>query len=197
MTNATQEETKLGAYVAPSDLMNLLTNVATHADTRRDAIPALNSIRLWADSGYLFAAATDRYRLIEGRITLEEGRELAPILVSVADSKRLCAMMKENPIGRVELHVIGDLLSVSVSGGAAATVRGVYGTFPPYSHVFDNGTPTPTDKLTLNPRFIADYAKIAGKDKPISLVSLGEGKPIAIEGLPEGYAARVMPMKIR
>lgn len=196
MTNATQQETRLGAYVAPSDLMNLLTNVATHADTGRDARPVLNSLQLWADSGYLFAAATDRYRIIEGRVALQEGRELPPILVSAADSKRIATMMKENPIGRVELHIVGDLLNVAVSGGASATVRGVGGTFPPYAHLFA-GTPTPSNQITLNPRFIGDYAKITGKDRPITLISTGEGKPVAIGGLPEGYRALVMPMKIR
>ena len=48
-------------------LIELLEGVSTHAGKDK-SLPTLNAVLLAGEGGYLIAIATDRYRLIEGKI---------------------------------------------------------------------------------------------------------------------------------
>ena len=98
-------------------LLELLEGASTHADKGKSALHALNSVQLESESaGYLVARATDRYRLIEGKI--EGEGHLDHTLISLDDIKRVMETIKSNKLARVTLTRIGDLLTVSLDGSS-------------------------------------------------------------------------------
>jgi DNA polymerase III sliding clamp (beta) subunit (PCNA family) len=164
----------------------------------------LNAVRLEATGLHLTATATDRYRLINGAITLEEsGQTLPASLISLADVKRILALLKGEGSRMDTLPVTishaGDMVSVSTRGNAV-TVTLVGGTYPPFEQYLDT-TPAlvAQDTASFNPAFFADYAKIAGKGKPVGIHFTGNGKPMRIlfEGNKVEWKAILMPMRIK
>lgn len=183
------------ATVFSEALAELLTGAATHAHKGED-LPTLNAVQLWASEGKIYAAATDRYRLIEG---VKEGEgDLDPVLIRLNDIKRIIALVKGEkrrfPVA-VTINASGGLVSVAV-GGDSLTLNAYDGTFPPYTHLFPSGESVPLAAINFNPALFADYAKIAGKGQPVGVRFYGEGKPMGIE-LGEGWRALLMPMRKR
>jgi hypothetical protein len=92
------------------------------------------------------------------------------------------------------------MVSVSTRGNAV-TVTLVQGTYPPYEQYLDGSAPiVASDVATFNPSYFADYAKIAGKGKPVSVHFTGNNKPMRI--LVAGadnieWRAVLMPMRIK
>lgn len=186
------------ATVKLGDLAELLNGAITHASIDK-SLPALNAVLLSSVDGQLIASATDRYRLISGSITAE-GESFTPILVSVADIKRVLALLKGEGARMdtlpVTISYAGDMVSVSVRGNAV-TVSLVVGQFPPIEHLF-NGEKLAQDSASFNPAFFADYAKIAGKGKPVTVEFTGANKPmnIVMRGNAVTWRALLMPMRI-
>lgn len=183
------------ATVFSEALTELLTGAATHAHKGED-IPTLNAVQLWASEGKIYAAATDRYRLIEG---VKEGDgDLDPVLIRLNDIKRIIALVKGEkrrfPVP-VAINASGGLVSVAI-GGDSLTLNAYDGTFPPYTHLFPSGESVPLAAINFNPALFADYAKIAGRNQPVGVRFYGEGKPMGIE-LGEGWRALLMPMRKR
>lgn len=183
------------ATVSSEALAELLTGAATHAHKGED-LPTLNAVQLWASEGKIYAAATDRYRLIEG---VKEGEgDLDPVLIRLNDIKRMIALVKGEkrrfPVA-VTINASGGLVSVAVSGDSL-TLNAYDGTFPPYTHLFPSGESVPLAAINFNPALFADYAKIAGKGNAVGVRFYGEGKPMGIE-LGEGWRALLMPMRKR
>ena len=183
------------ATVFNETLAELLTGAATHAHKGED-LPTLNAVQLWASEGKIYAAATDRYRLIEGA---KEGEgDLDPVLIRLNDIKRIIALVKGEkrrfPVP-VTINASGGLVSVAI-GGDSLTINAWDGTFPPYTHLFPSGESVPLAAINFNPALFADYAKIAGKNQPVGVRFYGEGKPMGIE-LGEGWRALLMPMRKR
>ena len=178
-------------------LLEILEGAATHAGKDK-SLPTLNAVLIAGESGYLIATATDRYRLIEGKIELESGLGLTPSLVSLADTKRISALLKENKANCVTLNRIGDLLTVSVNEGSL-TVTLLDGTFPPTAHLLDavEGEPVPVSSMAFNPALFADYSKIAGKGAAIKVYFGGENKPMRMRltGDKVEWRALLMPMR--
>ena len=196
MTNATINDTGLkSATVDSKQLEELLTGVSTHAG-RDESLPTLNAVQLWATGGKIYAAATDRYRLIEG---VKEGEgDLDPVLIRLADVKRIISLAKGDKRRfslPVSISAAGGLVSVAI-GGDSLTINAWDGTFPPYTHLFPSGESVPLAAINFNPALFADYAKIAGKNQPVGVRFYGEGKPIGID-LGEGWRALLMPMRKR
>lgn len=191
----TQVDQTLGARVASMELLNLLSNVMTHADSSSERL-TINAVKIWSDGGFIYAVATDRYRIMEGKIASIDGQGIAPILVSLKDIKRIIDLLKGIKLAGypVSLHVAGDLGSLEVSG-TMITFRGIDGAFPPYEHLFPTGEPVSAGEITLNPKLLGDYSKIVRKGNGITLRFFGDRKPVVIEGLPEGFRAIVMPMR--
>ena len=183
--------------VSASALIELLEGTITHA-SKDKSLRALNSAQLESVSGYLVARATDRFRLIEGRIELESG-DLATSLVSFDDIKRVLAIAKEGKIsGKVSLNRIGDLLTVSVNG-SSITLTVLDATYPPsFDTLLNNQERAELGEVNFNPAFMADYGKIAGKGNAVRVEFIGQGKPMLIH-LPVTsveWRALLMPMRI-
>jgi DNA polymerase III sliding clamp (beta) subunit (PCNA family) len=194
------EETKVitdSVEVENAALVELLEGTITHADKGTNALHALNSVQLEsAGAGYLMARATDRYRLIEGKIEVESG-QLSPSLISLEDTKRVIALVKSNKLSRVTFNRIGDLITVSVTG-SSITVQLLNANYPAtFNDLLNKSEREPLGEIAFNPALFADYGKIAGKGNPVRVEFTGKGKPMIIH-LPitkVEWRALLMPMR--
>ena len=180
-----------------SALVELLEGASTHA-SKDKSLYALNSVQLEGEgAGYLVARATDRYRLIEGKIEVEHG-QLSKSLVSLSDVKRVIELAKSNKVSRVTLNRIGDLLTVSVSG-SSITVQLLEANYPAtFDDLLNKSEREPLGEIAFNPALFADYAKIAGKGNAVRVEFTGKGKPMVIH-LPVikvEWRALLMPMRV-
>ena len=179
-------------------LIELLEGAGTHADKGKSALHALNSVQLEGEgAGYLSARATDRYRLIEGKIEVEHG-QLSPTLISLDDSKRVIELCKSNKVSLVSLNRIGDLLTVSVTG-SSITIKVLEANYPPsFNDLLNKSEREPLGEIAFNPALFADYGKIAGKGNAVRVEFMGKGKPMIIH-LPVTkveWRALLMPMRV-
>jgi DNA polymerase III sliding clamp (beta) subunit (PCNA family) len=178
-------------------LLELLEGVSTHADKGKSALHALNSVQLLGGAGSLIARATDRYRLIEGKV--EGEGHLDHTLISLDDTKRVMEIVKGNKLARVTLTRIGDLLTVSLDG-SSLTLNVMSANYPnSFGDLFakSEGEPSKVEGVAFNPALMADYAKIAGKGNAIKIYFNGENKPmrVRITGDKITWRALLMPMK--
>ena len=183
--------------VEGESLRELLEGAITHTHKDKD-LPALNAVMLEGEGGYLTARATDRYRLIVGKIEVMEG-ELTASLVSLTDIKRIVALAKEGKISnKVTFNRIGDLLTVS-AGGNSLTLTIVEANYPSFNDVFNKGEVTALDTIAFNPAFFSDYSKIVGKGVQVKVTFNGENKPITIGLLGDKveWKALLMPMRYK
>ena len=179
-----------------SALVELLEGASTHS-SKDKSLHSLNSVQLEGEgAGYLVARATDRYRLIEGKIEVEHG-QLSPSLVSLADVKRVIELAKSAKYSKVTLNRIGDLLTVSVSG-SSITVQLLDANYPKtFDDLLSKSEREPLGEIAFNPALFADYAKIAGKGNAVRVEFMGKGKPMMIH-LPitkVEWRALLMPMR--
>lgn len=198
----TIEQTREGAGVSYAlevegeSVRELLEGAITHAHKDKD-LPALNAVMLEGEGGYLTARATDRYRLIVGKIEVIEG-ELSPSLVSLSDIKRIVALSKEAKVSnKVSLNRIGDLLTVS-AGGNSLTITIVEANYPPsFDDLLNKGEVSAIDTIAFNPSYFSDYAKIVGKGVQVKVTFKGENMPITIGlvGDKVEWKALLMPMR--
>jgi len=196
----TVEESKIltdTVEVENATLIELLEGASTHS-SKDKSLHSLNSVQLeGAGAGYLVARATDRYRLIEGKIEVEHG-QLSPSLISLADVKRVIELAKSNKVSRVTLNRIGDLLTVSVSG-SSITVQLLEANYPAtFDDLLNKSEREPLGEIAFNPALFADYAKIAGKGNAVRVEFMGKGKPMIIH-LPATkvvWRALLMPMRV-
>lgn len=180
-----------------SALVELLEGASTHA-SKDKSLYALSSVQLEGEgAGYLVARATDRYRLIEGKIEVEHG-QLSKSLLSLADVKRVIELCKSNKVSNVSLNRIGDLLTVSVSG-SSITVQLLDANYPAtFDDLLNKSEREPLSEIAFNPALFADYGKIAGKNNPVRVEFTGKGKPMVIH-LPitkVEWRALLMPMRV-
>lgn len=184
--------------VEGESLRELLEGAITHAHKDKD-LPALNAVMLEGEGGYLTARATDRYRLIVGKIEVMEG-ELTASLVSLSDIKRIVALAKEGKISnKVTFNRIGDLLTVS-AGGNSLTLTLVEANYPPsFDDLVNKGEVTALDSIAFNPSYFSDYAKIVGKGVQVKVTFKGENMPITIGlvGDKVEWKALLMPMRFK
>ena len=183
--------------VEGESLRELLEGAITHTHKDKD-LPALNAVMLEGEGGYLTARATDRYRLIVGKIEVMEG-ELTASLVSLTDIKRIVALAKEGKISnKVTFNRIGDLLTVS-AGGNSFTLTIVEANYPSFNDIFNKGEVTALDTIAFNPAFFSDYSKIVGKGVQVKVTFNGENKPITIGLLGDKveWKALLMPMRYK
>jgi len=178
-------------------VIELLDGAITHADKGKSALHALNSVQLLGGAGSLIARATDRYRLIEGKI--EGEGHLDHTLIALDDIKHLLDLVKANKVAQVTFNRIGDLLTISAAG-SSLTLNVLNANFPnTFADLFAKaGESVATDKANFNPAYFADYAKIAGKGNAVSITFTGENKPMAIgiKGNSVEWRALLMPMRI-
>ena len=165
------------------DLRDLLTGAVLFTASERDGIQVLNSIALKSEGGLLTAAATDRYRLIEGwtpaYIAKEgESHEFEQILIAEKSAKSILSSIKDQKTGNVTLELSGDTLSV-LSENSVNISSLISGTFPPYLHLFE-GEPAAVQEIAFNPSYFADFGKISGKKGGVIVEFRGDKKAIGI-----------------
>ena len=178
-------------------LIELLEGAITHAHKDKSLL-SLNAVQLEGEgAGYLVARATDRYRLIEGKVEIEHG-QLSKSLLSLADVKRVIELAKSNKVSKVSLNRIGDLLTVSVSG-SSITVQLLDVNYPAsFDDLLNKSEREPLGEVAFNPALFADYAKIAGKGNAVRVEFMGKSKPMIIH-LPltkVEWRALLMPMRV-
>jgi DNA polymerase III sliding clamp (beta) subunit (PCNA family) len=178
------------------ELLELLEGAITHADKGKSALRSLNSVQLLGGAGQLIARATDRYRLIEGKI--EGEGHLDHTLIALDDIKRVIEVAKANKVSRITLNRIGDLLTVSTNGNSL-TLTVLDANYPnTFNDLLNQSNRASFYEVSFNPAFFADYAKIAGKGNPVRVEFVGDNKPIIIH-LPVSkvvWKALLMPMRV-
>jgi len=196
---STMEENKVSlnyVEIAGESLLELLEGVSTHA-SKDKGLRTLNAVQIEGAGGDLIAKATDRYRLIEGAVRYMDGG-IDASLVSLDDIKKIITLLKSHKLHLVNIHRVGDALTVS-SLGDAVTFTLLDGTFPPTEELFkkSESDPVAVEGVAFNPALMADYAKIAGKGAAIKVYFTGEGKPmrVRITGDKITWRALLMPMR--
>jgi DNA polymerase III sliding clamp (beta) subunit (PCNA family) len=177
-------------------LLELLEGAITHADKGKSALRALNSVQLLGGAGHLVARATDRYRLIEGKV--EGEGHLNHTLIALDDIKRVIEVAKANKIARVTLNRIGDLLTVSTNGNSL-TLTVLSENYPnTFNDLFTKGEVTALETISFNPAYFSDYAKIVGKGVQVSVTFKAERMPmvIGLVGDKVEWKALLMPMRL-
>ena len=182
-------------------LLELLEGVSTHA-SKDKSLRTLNAVQIEGAGGDLIARATDRFRLIEGAVRYRDGG-LEPSLIGLEDIKRILSLLKDHKANLVDIHRVGNAVTVS-SLGDSVTFTLLDGNFPPTAHLLDqplnpSGSDLGvTDTVAFNPALFADYAKIAGKGAPVTITFTGKGKLmlIGLKGDKVQWRAALMPMRI-
>jgi DNA polymerase III sliding clamp (beta) subunit (PCNA family) len=187
--------------IAGESLLELLEGASTHA-SKDKSLRTLNAVQVEGAGGDLIARATDRYRLIEGAVRYSDGG-LDASLIALDDIKRTITLLKGHKLHLVNIHRVGDAITVSALGDSV-TFTLVDANYPPkFDDLFAKGEPTPMGEIAFNPAYMADYAKINAKAKgsqvnPVKLQFRGDNCPIHIVliGDKVEWRALVMPMRI-
>jgi DNA polymerase III sliding clamp (beta) subunit (PCNA family) len=177
-------------------LLELLEGVSTHA-SKDKSLRTLNAVQLEGAGGDLIARATDRYRLIEGAVRYRDGG-LEPSLIGLEDIKRILSLLKDHKANLVDIHRVGDAVTVS-SLGDSVTFTLIDANYPPMQDILvkSEGEPSAVDSVAFNPAFMSDYVKIAGKGAAIKVYFTGAGKPMRVRITSDTikWRALLMPMR--
>jgi len=195
----TIEENKVSlnyVEIAGESLLELLEGVSTHA-SKDKSLRTLNAVQIEGAGGDLIARATDRYRLIEGAVRYRDGG-LEPSLIGLEDIKRILSLLKDHKAHLVNIHRIGDAITVS-SLGDSVTFTLIDANYPPMQDLLSKseGEPSAVEGVAFNPAFMADYAKIAGKGQAIKVYFTGEGKPMRVRITSDTITWRALLMPMR
>lgn len=199
--NEVKEKVITSARVEAKALHALLSGALTHS-SKDETMPKIFGIYLSAEGGKVKAMSTDRFRLIEGEIEGEGEGESDPIRFAYDDAKSLISTLSKEKMGKVELTLAGDLVSIVV-GGSTLTYTAHADTPPPYAHLFPNETMKPIDfpYVSMNPIYFADYGKIAGKKAQVIIrqYQADRAYEVILEGDLQGveWKALLMPMRVR
>lgn len=177
-------------------VVELLEGASTHADKGKSALRALNSVQVLGGAGQLIARATDRYRLIEGRV--EGEGHLDHSLIALDDIKRVISLAKDNKVALLTFTRVNNLLTVSVAG-SAITIQLLDANYPKtFSDLLDKEERESLGTISFNPAFMSDYAKIVGKGNAIKVEFQGENRPMTVilKGDKVEWKALLMPMRI-
>jgi DNA polymerase III sliding clamp (beta) subunit (PCNA family) len=202
MTTATA--TKANTLTVNAAILDNLLSGAILATDKDKSMPTLNCVMIESHGGKLIAAATDRYRIHEGRA--DSAADFKRTLIMRDDVTKIRSFLKDKikhrspGSGDITLAVDeNDLITVSDIFHNSVTCRGQLSTFPPYEHLIPTEF-SATDTIGINPSFLADLAKIpsVGKNSPMILKLNGPNKPLLAEVAGEvSWRVLVMPMKSR
>lgn len=194
-----KEKTITSAIVEASSFRDLIAGALTHAG-KDETLSRLHGVYLGREEGRVIAIATDRYRLIEGKIESEGEGESKPVRLAYGDAKALAsALGKPKRWEKATVTLAGDIVSVTVSG-STYTYTAHLDDLPPYRHLMEvSGDPVAFPYLSLNPSFFADYGKICGKRAQVVVRQYGGDKPyhVEIKDTPVEWRAMLMPMRVK
>lgn len=196
--NEVKEKSITSVTVSGSDFRDLIAGALTHA-SKDETLSRLHGVYLGREEGKILAVATDRYRLIEGKIESEGEGESKPVRLAYHDAKALSSALAKVKRERVTLTLAGDIVSVTVAG-STYTYTAHLDELPPYRHLFEvSGDPVAFPAFSINPSFFADYGKIIGKSAGVIVRQWGENKPyhIEIKGTPVEWRAMLMPVRVK
>jgi hypothetical protein len=199
---STMTDQGLALTIKPALLNDLLTGALVATD--KAAPNGLVSVLLESDGQTLTATATDRYRLITGKVAVTGGAFTA--LVSAADIARIIKAAKDQATGAdLTLSLIGDLFTVSGTGNTI-TARVMSDRYPPYEQLFIRKVavikPAPVDNsgitIGLSSKLVATFDKVPHiKGQPMSLDLVSGNEPVLIK-IPHDsitWRAILMPMR--
>jgi DNA polymerase III sliding clamp (beta) subunit (PCNA family) len=200
MTTATL--TKADTLTIKAAILDNLLAGANLATNKDKSLTALKCVMLEARDGSIIAAATDRYRIHEGRAGIDDA-EFRRVLITRDDATKIRAFIKDkikasHADGITITADSNDLITVSDLFHNSITCRGQVANFPPYEHLIPTEF-NATDTIGLNPAFLADLAKIpgVGKKLPMMLKLNGPGKPMLAEVAGEVFwRVLIMPMRV-
>ena len=159
------------------DLLDLLSG-AIIATGKDKTLPTLTGIQLVSDGESLTATATDRYRLITGKIKAA-GSPFTALLQNTDAAKVIAAlkpMAKRKDPRTISLELGTDELLIATPE-SAFTFRLLDGIFPPFEQLLAI-EPAESGKMAFNCQFLGDLWKIpgAGKDVPVIFIFHGNSK---------------------
>jgi len=182
--------------IAGESLLELLEGVSTHASKDKE-LRALNAVQVEGAGGDLIARATDKYRLIEGAVRYSDGG-LDASLIALDDIKRTITLLKAHKLHLVNIHRVGDAMTIS-SVGDSVTFNLVEDNYPPMQEILteSEGKTVAIEGVAFNPAYMADYAKIAGKGEAIKIYFTGNNSimRVRITGDKIIWRALLMPMR--
>ena len=191
-------------FTANAAILDNLLAGAILATDKDKSITARNCVMLEVKDMELIAAATDRYRIHEGRAIMPD-TEFSRVMITRDDVTKIRAFLKDKVkqrspgSGDITLTVDeNDLITVSDIFHNSVTCRGQLATFPPYEHLIPTEF-NATDTVGINPSFLADLAKIpgVGKNSPMILKLNGVNKPLLAEVSGDvSWRVLIMPMKV-
>jgi DNA polymerase III sliding clamp (beta) subunit (PCNA family) len=198
METSIKEKTIVTVTASASLFRDLIAGSLTHAG-RDESLPRLCGIYIGREEGKMIAVATDRFRLIEGKIESEGEGESKPVRLAYGDAKALSSALAKVKRERVEITLAGDIVSVTVSG-STYTYTAHLDDLPPYRHLFDEMDRPPVDfpHLSVNPFYFSDYGKIIGKRGSVIVRQYGANKPyhIQLTDTTVEWRAMLMPMRV-
>ena len=180
------------------DLLDLLSGaiIATGKDR---TLPTLTGINLVSDGETLTATATDRYRLITGKIKASGSPFTA--LLQNRDAEKVITALK--PIAKrkdprtISLELGTNELLV-VTPESTFTFRLLDGTFPPFERLLTM-EPADSGKMAFNCQFLGELWKIpgAGKNVPVIFTFHGNSNLVTFTVAHDSIEWRggVMPMR--
>lgn len=183
-------------------LLELLEGVVTHAGKDK-SLPLLNTILIVSEGDQVMAKATDRYRLIEGKVGQVDSMvgSIPATVIPVDDVKKIIALAKaaKGAYAYMTIYRDGDRVTARYLD-QEVSFRSYDGTYPPTDQLWPaEDTPrVPMERLALNPSLFADYGKIVGKSGAVTIEITGDRKPIIIglTGNKVTWRALLMPMRI-
>lgn len=180
------------------DLLDLLTG-AIIATERDKSLPTLTGINLVSDGESLTATATDRYRLITGKIKAS-GSPFTALLQNTDAAKVIAALKpiaKRNDPRPISLELGNNELLVATPE-STFTFHLLLGTFLPFEHLLAM-EPAESGKMAFNCQFLGDLWKIpgAGKNVPVIFTFHGNSKLVTFTVAHDSIEWRggVMPMR--
>ena len=190
---------KIKIAVPVNDMRELLNGASVCAYKGKDTTTTLNSVALSVNGNKLVARATDRYRLIEGTLTLESESDLPVTLISLADVKRVIDLTKGISVGYMVIErEESERLTVSVNGNSALTISPVNGNFPTLENtnqlLAEQVKLEPVGEIAFNAKFFADFGKISDR---VTMRFTGDRKliNIGLDGNQVTWRAALMPMR--
>ena len=197
-TNGRLMGSSVKLHLPAGELLDLLSGaiIATGKDR---ALPTLTGIQLVSDGETLTATATDRYRLITGKIKAS-GSPFTALLQNTDAAKVIAAlkpMSKRKDPRTISLELGTDELLI-VTPESTFTFRLLDGTFPPFEQLLAI-EPAESGKMAFNCQFLGDLWKIpgAGKNVPVIFTFHGNSKPVTFTVAHDSIEWRggIMPMR--
>jgi hypothetical protein len=198
----TMTDTGLALTIKPALLNDLLTGALVATD--KAAPNGLVSVLLESDGQTLTATATDRYRLITGKVAVTGGAFTA--LISAADITRIIKLAKDQAAGADITLSLGCDLFIASGTYDTITARVMSDRYPPYEQLFRRKVavikPAPVENsgitIGLSSKLVATFDKVPHvKGQPMSLDLVSGNEPVLIK-IPHDsitWRAILMPMR--